>query len=88
VVGVLMANALLQQIKFLLAVGVLMANALLQQIKFLLVINRHLKDLIVNLNSNTSIATYVYTNSYDVVVEVVQNYQQFGEHSFSFSLVA
>jgi len=38
------------------------------------------------LQKKTNPATTTTTSA--AVVEVVQNYQQFGEHSFSFSLVA
>ncbi|KAH9297686.1 hypothetical protein KI387_029368, partial [Taxus chinensis] len=46
--------------------------------KLVLSFNTRLKDLINNLNSKLPMATIVYLNTYNVVSEIIQNYQNYG----------
>lgn len=47
--------------------------------KLALQYNRRLKDLLTELNENLPGATFVHANVYDLVMEVITNYEKYGK---------
>lgn len=51
--------------------------------KLALQYNAKLKDLLTTLNKNLPASTFVYANVYDLVMELIVNYDNYGNHYFS-----